>query len=72
MIVNAIVVIHLYWVSFQIIPMEIPIIKREYRNGMYGVVSALIPRFILELPYLVVLSLIQWLIVWLMTGRDLM
>lgn len=57
------------FIHAQHIPADLPIIKREYRNGMYGVLAALIPRFIIEIPYLFGLTLIQWLIVWALAGK---
>ncbi|KAL5263101.1 hypothetical protein ACHWQZ_G008494 [Mnemiopsis leidyi] len=52
----------------QTLPVEIPIIKREYSNGMYGVGPAILPRFLLEIPYIVILTMVQWIIVWGIAG----
>eukprot|EP00116_Pleurobrachia_bachei_P013561 sb/3473823/ len=44
--------------------MDLPIIKREYRNGMYGVISVMSSKVLIETPYLLILTMLQWLVFW--------
>eukprot|EP00116_Pleurobrachia_bachei_P017055 sb/3477317/ len=48
--------------------MELPVIKREYQNGMYSTAPYFFSKIIAELPYLVFLPLIQLGIAYFMIG----
>lgn len=55
-------------VSFQSIPGELHIIKREYQNGMYSTLPYFTSKIIAEIPYLFGLSLITMGICYFMIG----
>ena len=50
------------------IPMELPVVKREYQNGMYTTVPYFLSKIITELPYLVALPALQLGISYFMIG----
>ena len=33
--------------------MDLPIVRSEYRNGMYGITAFLLPRFVLEVKMVI-------------------
>ena len=39
--------------------MDLPIIKREYRNGMYGVISVMSSKVIIEVSELIIEVIIE-------------
>lgn len=50
------------------IPMELPVIRREYQNGMYTTVPYFLSKIIAELPYLITLPTLQLAICYFMIG----
>lgn len=54
---------------FQTIPMELPVVKREYQNGMYSTLPYFISKICAEIPFIVLLPLIQISISYFMIGR---
>ena len=50
------------------IPLELPVVKREYQNGMYTTVPYFLSKIIAEVPYLLGLPLIQLAICYFMIG----
>ena len=52
----------------QTIPMELPVIRREYQNGMYTTVPYFLSKIIAELPYLITLPTLQLAICYFMIG----
>ena len=54
------------------IPLELPVVKREYQNGMYTTVPYFLSKIIAEIPYLVGLPLIQLGIAYFMIGMSIL
>ena len=52
------------------IPLELPVVKREYQNGMYTTVPYFLSKIIAEIPYLLGLPLMQLAICYFMIGTS--
>lgn len=57
------------FLSFQLIPSELPVVIREYKNGMYSTFPYFLSKVISELPYMFGLPFLTMAVCYFMIGE---